>query len=109
MEKIRKIYQKLGIDIDGKTLNTILEDKERTKSLLRLYKQEEISAMNYVLEKEENNKTFTKEELEFVNIINLFDRKLLNWSRLIWKNRNNTDNLLEIQNAVNEGRCPKCI
>ncbi len=109
MEKIRKIYQKLGIDIDDKTLNTILKDKERTGALLRLYKQEEIKAMNYIFGKPESNKIFTKFELEAANKIDLFDSTVIKWCKLIWDNMNNTDNLLEIQNAINERRCPKCI
>lgn len=86
-----------------------MEDKERTTSLLRMYKQEEIKSLNYILEKDENNNVFTKEELELANTIDLFDRTVLNWCKLIWKNRNNTENLAEIQNVLNEGRCPKCI
>lgn len=73
-EKIRKLYQKFGMNIDDKSLQTIMKDKERTNNIIRLYKQEEIEAMNYILGKDKGNKVFTKFELETMNKIDLFDR-----------------------------------
>lgn len=108
-EKIRKYYAGMGIEADDEYIKGILEDRQRTNNIIRLYKQEEIKSMNYIFGKPESNKIFTEFELEAANKIDLFDRTVIKWCKLIWDNMNNTDNLLEIQNAVNERRCPKCI
>lgn len=108
-EKIRKIYQKFGVTISDESLQGILKDKERKKSLLRLYKQEEIDSLNYILGKDQNNKIFTEKELEIANIIDLFDRKVVKWAKLIEDNKDNEEILIEISSALNERRCPKCI
>lgn len=93
-EKNKKIYQKIGININEDTTKEILQDKERTKSLMRLYKQEEMDSMNYILGKDKDNKVFTKEELELMNTINLFNRKLVEACKVIYQN---------------ESRCSECI
>ena len=50
-EKIRKIYQKNNIIVNDETVEAIMQDKERTKGLMRLYKDEEINSMNYIFRK----------------------------------------------------------
>lgn len=85
-EKIKKYYAKMGIKVDDKTLNVILEDKERTNNIIRLYKQEEMQTMNYILGKDKDNKIFTKFELEAVNKIDLFNRKVVEVCKVIWAN-----------------------
>ena len=49
-EKLRKVYTKYGIDVDEETIELIMTDEERTKGLIKLYEQEEINSMNYILE-----------------------------------------------------------
>lgn len=85
-EKIKKYYAKMGIKVDDKTLNMILENKERAEDIIRLYKQEEIETMNYILGKDKDNKVFTKFELEAVNKIDLFNRKVVEVCKVIWAN-----------------------
>lgn len=108
-EKIRKIYQKFGGTISDEALQTILKDKERKNALMRIYKEEEINLMNYILGKPKENSCFTKAELEKMSMINLFDREVVKWAKLIADNKDNEENLAEILSALNERRCPKCI
>lgn len=82
-EKIRKIYQKNGVGIREEDIEKILEDEEKTQQFMRLYKREELESMNYILGKPENNKIFTKEELELMNIIDLFNRKIVEICKII--------------------------
>lgn len=108
-EKIKKYYLKHGIGIDEDYVEGILNDPERVKALMRLYKQEEIETMNYIYGKPKNNNYFTEQELKEISKIDLFDKKLVEWIKLIQQNRNNEENLKEILEALEERRCPKCI
>lgn len=56
------------------------------KSIIRIYKPEEMEAMNYILGKDKGNKTFTKFELEAMNKINLFNKKVVEACKVIWAN-----------------------
>lgn len=56
------------------------------KSILRIYKPEEMEVMNYILGKDKNNKVFTKFELEAMNTINLFNKKVVELCKVIWTN-----------------------
>lgn len=85
-EMIRKVYQKNGINVDDEYIEGILEDKQRTNNILRLYKQEEMDSMNYILGKDKDNKIFTKFELEAMNTIDLFNKKVVNVCKTIWAN-----------------------
>ena len=107
-EKIKKVYQKLGVGISNEALGTILKDKERTEGIIRLYKKEEMESMNYILGKPEDNKTFTKEELEIMNKIDLFDRKVVNVCKIIWDNRDNEEKLKSFLKQLKEG-ASKCM
>lgn len=78
-----------------------MKDEEKVKDFIRLYKQEEIASMNYILRKPENNKVFTKFELEAMSIIDLFDRKVIEISRIIWDNKDDTKRLEQISNQLN--------
>lgn len=108
-EKIKKYYEGIGIKVDDEYVKDILANEQRKNNIIRLYKQEEINSMNYILGKPEDNNYFTKSELEIVSKINLFNRKVVEWCKLIWSNKDNEENLNEISNALKERRCPKCI
>lgn len=56
------------------------------KSIIRIYKPEEMEAMNYILGKDKDNKTFTKFELEAMNKIDLFNKKVVEVCKVIWAN-----------------------
>lgn len=84
-EKIKKYYAGMEIKVDDEYIEGILEDKQRTNDIIRLYKQEEMDSMNYILGKDKNNKTFTKSELEIMNTINLFNKKLVEACKNIYK------------------------
>lgn len=108
-EKTRKVYQKYGMTVGDKMMEYIINNPERRESIIHLYKQEEIENMNYILGKSEDNKIFTKFELEACSKIDLFDRAQIEWCKLFWENRNNEENYQQLHNALNERRCPKCI
>lgn len=108
-EKIKKVYQKNNIIVNDETVEAIMQDKERTKGLIRIYKQEEMDSMNYILGKDKNNKIFTKEELELMNKIDLFDRKVVNICKVIWDNKDNTEKLEKFMKTLEESRCSECI
>lgn len=50
--------------------------------------KEKIKIMNYILGKLDNNKIFTKFELEAINKIDLFDKIQVEACKNIWKSRN---------------------
>lgn len=52
---------------------------------MRLYKQEEIESINYILGKPEDNLVFTKEELELCSKIDLFNRKTVEICKSIYE------------------------
>ena len=68
-EMIRKVYQKNGVQVDDDYIEYKMQDKKNVKDFMRLYKQEEMDSMNYILGKDKDNKTFTKFELEAFGII----------------------------------------
>lgn len=108
-EMIRKIYQKNGVQVEDDYIEYKIKNEQKVKAFIKLYKQEEIDSMNYIFGKPENNTYFTEDELEASSKIDLFDRKVIKWCKLIWKNKDNEENLNEILNALNERRCPECI
>ena len=79
-----------------------MTDEERTKGLIKLYEQEEINSMNYILGKPEGNKIFTMFELEAMSRIDLFNRKIVNICKLIWDNKDNEEKLEEILDKLKE-------
>lgn len=84
-EKVKRIYQKRGVNIAEDYLNEVMKDKERVKSLMRIYKNEEINSMNYIFGKPYDNKYFTEFELQVASKINLFNRKVVEVCRKIWE------------------------
>ncbi len=100
-DMIKKVYQKSGVQVDDDYIEYKMKDEEKVKDFIRLYKQEEIASMNYILRKPENNKVFTKFELEAMSIIDLFDRKVIEISRIIWDNKDDTKRLEQISNQLN--------
>lgn len=100
-DMIKKVYQKSGVQVDDDYIEYKMKDEEKVKDFIRLYKQEEIASMNYILRKPENNKVFTKFELEAMSIIDLFDRKVIEISRIIWDNKDDTKRLEQILNQLN--------
>ncbi len=63
------------------------------KKMFRIYKLEEIEAMNYILGKEKGNNSFTKFELECMSKIDLLDQKVANICKIIWENREDEEKL----------------
>lgn len=101
-EKNKKVYQKNNIIVNDETVEVTMQDKERTKGLIRIYKQEEMESMNYILEKSKDNKIFTKFELEFLNKIDLFDKKVVDICKIIWDNRDSTEKLEKFMKIINK-------
>lgn len=95
-EKIKKIYQKNNIIVDDDYIENAMKDKERVKGFIRLYKEEEIENMNYIFEKDKNNKYFSEFELELASKLNLFNRKVIEMCREFHKNIDNNGKLMEI-------------
>ena len=84
-EKIKQIYQKFDIIVSEDVIESVLQDKEKTKGMMKIYKDEEIESMNYIFGKDRNNKYFTEFELQAVSKIDLFNRKVLEICKNIWK------------------------
>ena len=78
----------------------IINTPERKESIIRLYKQEEIESMNYILGKPMNNTIFTKFELEACSKVDLFNRTTVKICKEIWKNKENPQNVEEILKEV---------
>ena len=72
--------------------------------MIKIYKQEEMDSMNYILGKPANNKVFTKFELEATSKVDLFNRNVVNICKLIWENRDNEEELEEILRKLEEAR-----
>lgn len=84
-EKIRKIYEKNGISVDDNFIEYKMKDKEIVKQFMRIYKEEELESMNYILGKSKDNKYFTQFELELLNKIDLFNRKVVEICKNIYE------------------------
>jgi hypothetical protein len=84
-EMIRKVYKKNGIQVDDDYIEYKMKDEKNVKGFMRLYKQEEMDSMNYILGKDKDNKVFTKFELEAMNKIDLFNRKVVEVCKIIWE------------------------
>lgn len=84
-EKIKKIHQKNNIIVDDDYIENAMKDKERVKGFMRLYKEEEIENMNYIFEKDKNNKYFSEFELQLASKLNLFNRKLVEKHKKIYE------------------------
>ena len=95
-EKVKQIYNKLGIIVGEDYIDGIMENKERLEGMMRLYKEEEIDSMNYIFGKNDDNKNFTEFEVELASKIDLFDRNMIEICKDIYKNRNNDKKLKEI-------------
>ena len=95
-EKVKQIYNKLGIIVGEDYIDGIMENKERLEGMMRLYKEEEIDSMNYIFGKNDDNKYFTEFEVELASKIDLFDRNMIEICKDVYKNRNNDKELKEI-------------
>ena len=84
-EMIRKVYQKSGVQVDDNYIEHKMQDKEKVKQFVRIYKEEEINSMNYISGKPEKNQIFTKEEVVLFSKIDLFDRTTIEACRNIYK------------------------
>lgn len=60
--------------------------------------------MNYILGKQKDNKVFTKDELELLSSIDLFDMKVVNICKMIWDNRDNTEILENFLKELEGGK-----
>lgn len=108
-EKIKKVYQKNNIIVNEETIEAIMKDKERTKGLIKIYEDEEISSMNYIFGKPEDNKYFTQFELESARKIDLFNKKVIDICKIIWENKDDSERLKSFIKILEESRCSKCI
>ena len=63
--------------------------------------KEKINAMNYIFEKPNDNKTFSKTELEFIGNANLCNQNLIHLVKLIWVNRNNKERMNYFKHVMN--------
>lgn len=95
-EKIKKFYQENNIIVNDDTVEVIMQDKEKTKGLLKLYNYKEIESMNYIFGKSKDNMYFTQLEFKIASKIDLFDKRIREIAREIYKNRNNNKRLKEI-------------
>lgn len=77
-----------------------MTDEERAKGIIKIYKQEELESMNYILGKPADNKRFTAFELEGLSKINLFNRNVVNICKMIWDNRDNPEELDRFQQIL---------
>lgn len=92
-EKIKRIYEKNNVKVSEDYIDNIMKDEKRVKDFMRIYRQEEIWSMNEILGKPHDNNYFTEFELEAMSKLNLFDRQIIKWSKLIWQNRDNEEEL----------------
>lgn len=92
-ENIKQIYKKHSVKIGEDYLDGIMNNPQRVDSLMRMYKNEEINSMNEIFGKDDNNKYFTKEELEFANKMDLFDSNMIKVAKMIWKQKDNSQML----------------
>ena len=76
-EKVKQYYAGIGIKVDNNYIESILKDSKRTSKFVRLYEEEKVSTMNYILGKPQDNNCFTQFELEAMSTINLFNRKVV--------------------------------
>lgn len=84
-EIIRKVYEKGGVQVDDDYIEYKMKDREKVKQFMKIYRQEEIDSMNYILGKPKNNLIFKIEELELCHKINLFDRKTIEICKSIYE------------------------
>lgn len=76
--------------------------KERVNDFMRLYKDEEIDSMNYILRKPVDNLYFSEVELEAMSKIDLFNRKVVEVCKEIWEAKDNPEQLEKYQRILNE-------
>lgn len=95
-EKIKKLYKKANVKVSEDYIDDIMKDEKRVKAFMERYKQEEIWSMNEILGKPYDNKDFTEFELEACSKVDLFNRNVIKWSKLIWQNRDNEEELNKI-------------
>ena len=62
-----------------------MEIKEKSNSIIGKYSTEELNIINYILGKNEKNRVFTKFELGLINLINLFDKKVVKACKCIYE------------------------
>lgn len=84
-EKIRKVYQKNGIEVDDDYIEYKMKEKEKVEQFMKIYKQEEVNSMNYILGKPEDNLYFTEQEIELCSKIDLFDRETIKICKHIYE------------------------
>lgn len=62
-----------------------MKDKEKVEQFMKIYKQEEVNSMNYILGKAKDNQVFTKDELELCSKVDLFDRETIKICKHIYE------------------------
>ena len=101
-EKIEQIYQKSNVKVSKEYIDNIMKDAKRVQMFMERYEQEKIESMNYIFNKPDDNKNFTKFELEAMNKINLFDRKMVKLCKIIWDNKDNPEQLEKFEKQIQE-------
>lgn len=91
--RIKNYYKSENIKVDDEFVSGVIADINRANRLIKFFEPIEIKSMNYIYGKDENNKYFTKNEIEIVSQVNLFDKNVVNLYKIIWDNRNNTEKL----------------
>lgn len=72
------------------------------KSIFRVYKLEEIEAMNYILGKNKGNNEFSKFELEAMSKIDLTNSNVVNICKIIWDNKDNVEKIKTFSEMLEE-------
>ena len=103
-EKIKKIYKKANVKVSEDYIDNIMKDDARVKDFMRMYEQEKIWSMNEILGKPHDNNYFTEFELEICSKVDLFNRNVIKWSKLIWQNRDNEKELNKIISTLQNRR-----
>jgi hypothetical protein len=105
-EKLSPEYHKAWLNgIMTEELSNELENLRLQEDILRIYKQEEIDTMNYILGKQKNNNYFTEFELKAMAQIDLSDRKVVDICKIIWDNKDDEEKLKSFKKQLDESIC----
>ena len=101
IEIIKDCYRSNGVKVDQDYIDNILKDKKRVEQFRELHEREKRWNMNYILGKPLENNEFTDFELEAISKIDIFNKKVVRISKIIWKNKDNLEKLEEILKQLN--------
>ena len=101
VEIIKDCYRSNGVKVDQDYIDNILKDKKRVEQFRELHEREKRQNMNYILGKPLENNEFTDFELEAISKIDIFNKKVVRISKIIWENKDNLEKLEEISKQLN--------